>query len=168
MTDTPSIEAFLKIAAERLGRVEGVKSCEVSRGRYTEAELGNASFKAPGLRIALAAIKDVEDAGNGEIDVTLRVGVALVTRDDGRVKRETATVRLLDRLMILLPANPWGLAWASRPERVDGVNAHTATIGTVGLQVFEIGFDQTIRVGAPDPLLTMSVEAELPRETDDA
>lgn len=158
MTDTPSIEAFLKIVAERLGRVEGVRSCEVSRGRFTEAELAASTFRAPALRVALAAIKEVEDAGNGEIDVTLRVGLALVTRDEPKVKRETATVKLLDRLVILLSANPWGLAWASRPERIDGVNAHTATINNVGLQVFEIGFDQTIRVGASDPVLTMGAE----------
>lgn len=155
----PSIEAYLDTATGILAKVPGVASCAVARGRYTEAELAAASFNTPGLRLAVASIRSVSNAGDGQIDVTVRVGLALVTRDSPRLPRETAAVRLVDRLVPLLADNPWGLDWADDPTAIDGVNAHTGTVNSVGLMVWELGWDQPLRLGVTDPLLLPPLEA---------
>lgn len=148
---TASIETFLTAATQILGPTPGVKSCEVGRGRFKKDELAATSFRTPALRVAAGAVKRLVNAGDGRRDVTLRIGVAIVTTDGKDGPRETQAVRLLDHLLLLLPTNPWGLDWAEAPAAIDAVNAYTGDVGRLGLMIWEIGFDQTIRLGTPHP-----------------
>jgi hypothetical protein len=144
---TPSITAFLDVAATVLSAVPDVRTAEVGRGRYTGQELAASSFEVPALRIAAAAIKRNEAVADGTRDLILRAGIAIITRDGRDGPRERQAVALLDHLMVMLPTNPWGLEWAGEPEAIDAVNAYSGSVGRTGLMVWEVGFDQQLRVG---------------------
>lgn len=161
---TPSIAAFLDAAADRLATVEGVASCEVSRGRYRPDEISANSFRCPAVRVAAGAVKRLVDAGDGTRDVTLRVSLAIITKDGEAGSRAAQAVALLDSLVLLLPTNPWGLDWAGTPASIDGQNAYTGSVGRQGLMVWELGFDQVVRVGEQHPATAPELSGQIPDE----
>lgn len=163
----PSIATFLAAAAAVLSTLPGVMTADVGRGRFTRDELASSSFAAPALRVAAGAVQSNVNAGDGSRDLIVRTGVAIITRDGREGARERVAVDLLDRLMVLLPTNPWGLDWAGAPEAIGAVNAYSGTIGRAGVMVWEVGFDQPLRVGHPHPLMAPVIEgASIPPQVD--
>lgn len=142
------LNAFLDTVRDALEtRYPGLATCEVHAGHFDIEELGQASFKPPAMKVALAGFEVARDAG-GELDLACRLSVVIVTADTTSLKRHMAANALATDLGTWLPGNNFGQANAGAAEKVAAANLYGGKLAGKRLSLWEVTWEQTVRLGA--------------------
>lgn len=146
-----SLNDFLKaVASELESYFPDVKSSEVHGGQFNLRELAKFSTKSPAFRVALYEF-DSTPVGGGEVDHACGLSLAVITTDKKGLPREEGAVNLTERItQILASGERFGFSGAFPSESVSARNLYGGELSAKGVQLWEIRWRQTVRLGEPE------------------
>ncbi|MDQ7091758.1 MAG: DUF1834 family protein [Methylococcales bacterium] len=124
-----------------------LRRCEVHGGRFDLKELRRVATKTPAVFISLLAAPEIKIVATGERDITLLIGVHIVTSDKPRLPRNVSVINILQALLLLIPINDWGLKKIDPPESINAQNLYSGDVDKHGIAMWAISFKQTVRLG---------------------
>lgn len=147
-----SMNEFLDaVAADLKAKFPGVKSCEVHPGQFDLKELARISSQAPAFRVATYEFSKIDEADGGEVDFDCGLSLAIITTDKKGLPREVAAVNLSEQLTRLLAkGQSFGCAYAFASHSPTARNLYGGELSRLKVQMWEVKWRQTIRLGDPD------------------
>ena len=147
-----TIHGFLQHVAESLEMAfPAIVSSEVVPGRFSVNELKTAATATPALRLALSDIDPVSESDGGEVDYSLGLSLAVITADATALPREEAAHNLVGEILRMIAKGAtWGVGRSLLPEKLSAQNLYDEALAQLGVQLWDIRWRQTIRLGDTD------------------
>ena len=134
-------------------RLPDLNTVEAHPGRFTREEIKSVSLKAPGVLVAIPAVRSVQPAGDGLVECEVRTVAVAVAKDafeDGvRVERADAVLAIIGSLLVLLPSAALGAGTgACRDIKAD--NLYGREDGQQGLAMWAVHWTNTLQLTADE------------------
>jgi phage gp37-like protein len=128
-------------------------------GRFTLDELSAFMVKAPAIRVAMLGVQAMTPVGEGGLDLDIQIGLYVATKDSGaRLSRDTASLGLVEALVMLAHDRRWGVANAHPCQARTAQNLYTEAGRTKGVALWAIELSQTLRVCRDEALQSTALK----------
>ena len=148
---TRSNQLLTAIAAELLGRLPGLSSCEVHDGKWDAAELMRWTVRTPAVRVAWLGAARTQTPGEAWTDCSQQLAAYVLTRDQEDLPRGTAARNLVDWLLLYLPRTRWGLsssAGIGAATDLRAENLYSSAVDKTGVAMWAVTWRQALRLEA--------------------
>ncbi len=146
-------KAFVdEIVADVNTRLPELASCASHFGRFTAEEIARFAVQTPAVRVAFLGIDDIRIVSGGMRDVTVQMAMFVWTREAPQLPRDVAALAIIEALAESIPQNRWGMDCAMDPTDIQGQNLYNTQVGTKGLTVWAVSWNQVLRIGVAEDL----------------
>jgi phage gp37-like protein len=131
--------------------VSGLAQVYTHGGEFDSEELSRWGSKAPCVIVSILGLRDAHVEGAQKTGM-FEMGAFIVTKDQGRLKRDVAALNLLETcLTVISPLQRWGLEDAQAPESIRGRNLFGGKLDSQGVAIWAVTWHQGLDLNVFDP-----------------
>ena len=104
------------------------------------------------MRVACLGVAEVEDSGDERSDAVLQLAALTIVRDTPGLGRATAATAIVDRLILGIPRDRWGIAGIGAARNLRAENLYSGEIDKTGVAIWGVLWRQTLNLGGAEAL----------------
>ncbi len=117
-------------------------------GRFNLDELQRIATQLPAVRVALLGMPTVNIIATGENEAQLRLAAFVVTGDRRQLPKDEAALAIVERLLVLIPGQRWGVKGTLAATGVTADNLFSGKVQRQGVAMWAVSWEQAIRIGS--------------------
>lgn len=122
-------------------------ACEAHAGRFNLKELDALSVKTPAVFVSYLGIKDVQESGDGRVDLVCQFAAYIVTTDQRGLKRDAAAKNMSEAVTVWLPNRRFGVQDVGVPQNLRVDNLYDGSVRGKAVALAAVSWTQKVRVG---------------------